>query len=71
MVTFLFSAYPRKPISAQKGKEDKGKKSIGSLKTFYIAMISVAVLGVVIAVAMCILQPLKMRLVYFSKNFTR
>ena len=64
---FRFLALPKVAVTGQTGKEGKGKKSVGSLKTFYICMIVVAVLGVVIALAMCIFDPLK-RWVYFSKS---
>lgn len=54
-----FSAVPRASFSSAKGQESKGKKSNSSLKTFYICMIFVGILGVAIALAMCIFQPLK------------
>ena len=50
----MFSAPLHKSNTKEKPEE---KKSTGSSKTFVICIVAVALLGVAIAVAMCVFQP--------------
>ena len=60
LVSFVcLSALPKAAVTGQKGKKSNGKKSIGSLRTLYISMTVVTVLGVLIALVICIFQPHK------------
>ncbi|CAH3170654.1 unnamed protein product [Porites lobata] len=59
---------PKVLASKQTNQKDKEEKPKGSLKTFYISMIIVGILGVLIALAMCIFQPLKSQQVSGRRN---